>query len=284
MGVLDAYLGASAGDSDNDAGDSLEEAALVDAIARAKSTWPEIDVDDAAFAAYLGERGVEPSCSHLADLWLAHGCLVGDQHAVDAFERTIVSALSQVIGRIDSSASFVSDLLAEVRVKLVVGQTGKPAALTRYVGYGPLRSFAMVVAMREATDRKRSAGKEVAADDLLLAMPFVGASPETVQLRDQLRDPFSRAFKAALGELSARERNILRLHFSEGVSADAIGKVYRVHRSTIHRWIDAARERVIAETRRRLMDDLKLGRDALDSLMVEVADGVDLTLSTFLQE
>lgn len=260
--------------------------ALVAAIARARAAWPSIEVDDETFAVFLDERSLDRGIDaiHAEDLFLACGCLHGDQAAVDAFERTIIRALPQVIGRIDGSPEFVADVLAEVRVKLVVGQTGKPAALTRYVGYGPLRSFAMVVAMREATDRKRNAGKEVLADELLLAMPFGGASPETVQLREQLRGPFGKAFKAALTELSARERNILRLHFAEGVTADAIGKVYRVHRSTIHRWIDAARERVIAETRRHLMTDLKLGRDALDAMMGELAEGVDLTLSTFLHE
>lgn len=280
MEVLDAYLEAAEGD------DRSIEDALLALIARARGAWPGIRLDDQVFARFLGERSTDRSFDavHAEDLYLACACLHGDQAAVDAFERTIITALPQVIGRIDGSPSFVADVLAEVRVKLVVGQTGKPAALTRYVGYGPLRSFAMVVAMREATDRKRNAGKEISADELLLALPFVGASPETVQLREQLREPFGKAFKAALAELSARERNILRLHFAEGVTADAIGKVYRVHRSTIHRWIDAARERAIAETRRHLMADLKLGRDALDALMGELAEGVDLTLSTFLHE
>ena len=257
---------------------------MVAAVERARAAWPGIATDDDTFSRFLDERGISDDATHLEDLFLACACLHGDRAAIDALETTIIAALPQVISRVDGSPHFVAEVVAEVRVKLIVGQTGKAAALSRYVGYGPLRSFAMVIAMREATDRKRSEGRAVPVDALLLSMPLVGASPETVQLREQVREPFVKAFKSALSELSARERNILRLHFAEGVSADAIGKVYRVHRSTIHRWIDAARERVIAETRRRLMSELELGREALDNLMGEVADGVDLTLSTFLHE
>ncbi len=279
MGVLEAFLKASQSED-------VQEEQLLGTMQRARQAWPEVDLDDELFARFLGERMTERGLegAHVEDLFLACACLQGDKAAVDALENTVISELPQVIRRIDGSANFINDVMAEVRVKLVVGQTGKPPALTRYVGYGPLRSFAMVVAMREAMDRKRSSGKEVSADELLLSMPFLGKSPETVQLKQQLRGPFATAFKHALAELSPRERNILRLHFAEGVTADAIGKVYRVHRSTIHRWLDAARERVVAETRRHLMDELKLGRDALDNIMHEVAESVELTLTTFLHE
>ena len=100
----------------------------------------------------------------------------------------------------------------------------------------------------------------------------------------QLRQPFAKVFAEALDALSARERNVLRLYLIDGVSAEVIGKMYRVHRATVARWITRARQTVQRETRRRLHAAVKLDGTSFESVVGLMWDGLDLSLATFLRE
>lgn len=55
------------------------------------------------------------------------------------------------------------------------------------------------------------------------------------------------AIEDAAAELAPRDRALLRLHLVERASIDDIAALYRVHRATVARWIQSAREIVESE-------------------------------------
>jgi hypothetical protein len=88
----------------------------------------------------------------------------------------------------------------------------------------------------------------------------------------QLNSHLAAALEEAIAALPVRQRNVLRLHSLRDVSADAIGRMYGVHRATTTRWLTDAREQ------HRLRLELALGTQTLESVNRELAAGIELSL------
>ena len=270
--------------------DALEEA-LRAAYATARERWPGVTVSSQRFAQHLG--AVVPAGEDLVacvrelrtnDLYLASACLDKEAAALRAFEQRVLPQAAKAVRRIDADARFVDDVCSDVRVKLLVADGGPPR-LAFYLGKGPLVHWVQVVATRVAQSKKRAqAVRRAPADVSDMALAVLADDPEIGPLARELRGSFSEALKAALGELTTRQRNLLRLYLVEGVSAEAIGRMYRVHRATVARWIAAAREDVQAATRRRLSDAGVLGPSSFESVMEHVLSGIDLSLAPLLED
>lgn len=283
-----SFLASSESTDGSSGGRLLDAASLADALesalSEARAAWPSLNLADEVFLAYLGERvaSTDLATVRVADLYLACACVVGARGAAEAFEAEIVPAVSKAVARIDSDPTFVDDVSARVRVKLLMGD---PPRVASYLGRGPLRSFAQVVALREAQTIKRKVVVEQPYDrESLLDIPLGDDDPEFAEVKRQLRGPFRRAVCSALGELDARDRTLLRLYLVDGVGSETIGRMYGVHRATIARWISAARDAVYRGTRRRLSKELELSPASVDSLMGKLATQLDITLSSFLDE
>lgn len=217
------------------------------------------------------------------DLYLACACMAGVAAAHQAFERSIMSDVPKAVRRVSAEADFVEDVVADLRIALLFGAEGKPPLLTRYFGRGPLRSFAMVLAMRRALDRKRRV-KEVSTQPSSLAKLEAEAAAFTFVGSDGLREAFLRALKESLATLTPRDRNVLRLHVVEGVSADAIGRMYGAHRATATRWIASAKEVVFEATQAAVQREKNLSPATFESFARDAASQLDATLTTFLAD
>jgi RNA polymerase sigma-70 factor, ECF subfamily len=79
--------------------------------------------------------------------------------------------------------------------------------------------------------------------------------------------------------LSPKERQILRLHFLDGLDPEAVAKMFHVHRTTVVRWIQRARQTILDEPRRLLQARLALPDDELDSLVAHGQSQLALTMS-----
>lgn len=261
-------------------------------LERARARWPGVTVDAADYAAHLAARipdETDPAdalaAMHTEDLYLACACTLAVAGAAEAFERAIVPALPKAIARVDASPELVEDVVAKVRVKLLVGEDGRPPRAAAYLGTGPFSAFAQVAATREALSAVRRQAKDAPHDPAALEdVPIEPDDPVLARLRDQVREPFRRAFREALAELSPRERNVLRLYLIEDVSSETLASMYGVHRATIARWIGTAREAVLKGTRKRLMRELELGEGSFHSLVDQIASRLDLSLAGFLRE
>ena len=257
------------------------------AAAEARAKWPGVHVGDAEFLAWIAERcpdGEDANAAiermHTEDLYLACACARADPAAIAVFERDVLPAARPAVARIDPSA--IDDVLAEVRVRLLVDGESGTARIRSYIGRGPLTSFVQVAAMRLAHTRGR-AKKDVREDaERLAILPYGGDDPELARIRKELAEPFRRAFGESLAALDARDRNVLRLHLLEGVSTESIGRIYRVHRATVARWIAGVHETLLRETRRRLSRELRIDKNDFESFMRLLASQLEVSIVSAL--
>lgn len=258
--------------------------AVEDALDRGRRAWPTVEIEGEQYARFLAERRtigaleLEPH----ADLYLACACSWGVPAAREALEHTIMTDVPKAVRRVSSDPEFVADVTADLRLALLSGVDGKPSALERYQGRGPLRSYVMVLAMRRAIDGKRRQ-KEIPTEPSDLVDR--AAEPPTFARVDssELSEAFLVALKERLSTLPPRDRNVLRLHVVDGVPAETIARMYGVHRATATRWISTVKQAVFEETRAALQRELNVSPGTFESFARDAAFGLDATLSTFLR-
>jgi RNA polymerase sigma-70 factor (ECF subfamily) len=247
---------------------------------RCRDAWPGVTVALEAFREHLAARRGDASIEEqltwcLDDLYLACACCSGDRAAVEAAERVLVPIIDLALTSWDPAVR--DETRQQLRAMLFVDQGGRGPLLARYDGRGALRRWVRVVATREAGKTRRADLAATPVDDDALFDAVVPASdPRVSAVKRDAAVAFKAAFVAALGELERRDRTVLRLHLIDGLTIDEIAPVFEVHRATIARWITAAKEHVLAGTRKRLGEQLRLDRDEVDSLIRLVQSRIEL--------
>src|SRR5262249_17102185 len=107
-------------------------------------------------------------------------------------------------------------------------------------------------------------------------------SPAAAHLRADQHEHVRAALRTAIAAQPSRTRAILRLYYGDGAGIEDIGALYRVHASTVSRWLDRARHEILTATRRELTRALKLDDRALDSMLAE-APALDVSLGSLLR-
>jgi RNA polymerase sigma-70 factor, ECF subfamily len=211
----------------------------------------------------------------LDDIYLAIGCIARDPAAVAAFDREIVPLIDLALTGWDRA--IVDETRQQLRAMLLVDNAGRGPLLAQYAGRGALRRWVRVVAAREAGKTLRADRAALPVADAELFDRLAPATdPQVSAIKNEAAAAFRTAFVAALGELPARERAVLRLHVLDGLTIDDIAPLYTVHRATIARWIAAAKQSVLDRTRKKLMHDLRIGADELDSLIRLIHSRIEL--------
>ncbi len=273
-------------------GDSLPvdtsalELALAQAVAAGRGAWPDLDVQAEDFVVFTAERLAEEEevvealakrC--IEDLYLAFGCIGGDPAALKGFETHCLNAVEGAVRRIDASPAFVDEVKQVVRVGLLVPPADGQPKLASYRGVGKLRSWVQVTAVRSALElRRKSRPQDARDDEELVEAADLGDDPELKHIKELYRKEFRMAFQQALHSLESQERNVLRMYLVEGLTIDQIGAVYHVHRATAARRVASAREKLLGETRRRLVNALNLNTRQFESMMNVIRSHLDLSL------
>ena len=259
------------------------------AVTRGRAAFPDLSLDEEAFARRLTEHVGEDGSAALTalaveDLYLACACVAGTPGAAAVFTArhgdTVRSAIARVVRNADAAEieqRFFDDVL--------VGTITSPPKLASYAGRAPLERWLSVAAQRAALTWLRENRAETRARDAAAAEPVVSGNthPEMAFLKGRYRGDFEQALKQALERAPERERVLLRLHLVNGLTGEAIGKMYGVSQPTASRWLAAARETLLQDIKATLTERLGSSSDEIASLAGLVASGLDLSLSALLR-
>jgi RNA polymerase sigma-70 factor, ECF subfamily len=259
--------------------------ALRSVMARGRAAWPALTVDDDRLAAAIvtavnGSDDAETALAGLAadDLYLAQACALGAPTALAAFtamcDRPVMASLAQM----GLAPDTVDEVMQLMRAKLFA----PPPRIATYSGRASLRSWVRTVATRIAVDRARSAAPVAAEPDVLERVPDLQADPELAHFRARYHDELKVAFEAALATLDVRQRNLLRHHFVDGLTVEAIGALYGVHKTTAFRWLETARTALTKRTRAGFQQRVKALPSELESILRVLQSHIDLSLSRVL--
>lgn len=223
------------------------------------------------------------------DLHLACACGLAAPGAIAAFDREILGPLAGWLARLRPSATFVDEVRQSLHEKLFVAAPGRPAKIGEYAGQGALASWTRVSAVRLAIDLQRHENviPVVAEDPAGIEAPPDGAAaadPERSWMQSRYRAAFEKAFRAAVADLKSEQRNLLTLHFVDGLTLEQVATLFRVHRATAARWIAAARDAIFDETRRLVRAELGISEAEFESIAGLVRSRLDLSIVGLLKE
>jgi len=285
--VFLAHRGSQSSDSPDVLSGQLGE---LDRAARA--AWPALALAPERFISYLAAR-ISTEASdltlalkeiHAGDLFLACACTDGIPGAVEAFRAHTRAAVETFVRGVDPSPAAIDEVMQGLFEKLLVARDGEPARLTAYAGRGPLAGWVGVAAQRMALSLRRGESAQARARERAMSELSIPGDAELAYLKQRYRKEYEAAFANAAALLSVRERAILRLHLSGGLTLEALGAMYRVNPSTVCRWIAAAQARLAAETEKDLRQRLRLSATELHSLTRLVITQLDFSVGRMLQE
>lgn len=269
------------------------EGTLRDALASARSHWPEIHISEEQFLSFLAVR----SAAHLAaqrplaqaaELYLCCACLLHEPRALSHFESKYIPVLRQALSRVRLDSESASDLLQELRLRLLVGCASGRPKLAEYSGSGSLVNWLRVVAVNAALNSRRSSPRELPtafeelSSELPLSAVITDRDPELEHLRSHYNSTVREALTAALAELKEGERTLLRLSILDGLSVDELGRLLRVHRATAARRVAAAREQLLLSTKRHLAKRANLRADEVTSVLLALIRNLEVCISGLL--
>ncbi|MBN2493829.1 MAG: sigma-70 family RNA polymerase sigma factor [Deltaproteobacteria bacterium] len=256
-----------------------------------RASWPDIDLPAEAFLAFLAERipqdaDVEKTLRELnaADLYLACACVHKDPRALSAFVEAHADLIRASLYRMRLPDDAVDDLCQLIYQKLLVGDEDSPPRIGQYAGRGELRGWLRVTAVRQALDALRRTRTERASDhDALDRLASQEGDRELMYLKSAHRKEFTQAFRQAIESLESRDRNLLRFQVLDGLNLDQIGAIYKVHRSTVSRWMHKIRKDLLKRTHRALAEQLEIDPREAHSIIRQVQSRLDVSIRFFLQ-
>jgi RNA polymerase sigma-70 factor len=256
--------------------------ALRAAFNRGQEQWPSINsLTLEAFRSFVDGAAVDPAAvgDRAGDLYLAAAAAGGNDDAVKVFDSQILSELPRWLARLRLSGDVVEEVRQSLRSKLLVGP---PPKLTQYRASGRLPAWVRMVAVRMALDLCE-------ADPLISGRLKTGEEPllnaldqEQRLIRNQYGGLFQEALRDAVGQLSKRDRNLLRFHYVAGMTLEAMARTYHVNRSTVARWLAAIRDDLDSAVRIRLWDELGISPTEVRSLWNAVRSDVEVSISRLL--
>lgn len=267
-------------------------AALTSVITDARLAWPSLRVDAVSWARYLGAQAPPTATSEawlatapVSDLYLAFACASGESEAIALLEQRYFGEVRLALGRAGLVPSDVEEVLQQLRTRLFVGSGGAPPRILTYSGRGPLVGWLRVAAVRLAVAehrRARSRPEAAMGMDVLERLASPTMQPESAYLRARYRVKYEHALKQALDTLSPQQRNLMRLYYVDGVGVEKLGRLHRVHASTVSRWLARARAMLLHETERVVRASIRMSEADFESLLRVVRSDLHVSLARFL--
>lgn len=265
----------------------------------ASDAWPGVALETDRFAMRLAaivaaRLEARPSsvlevfeALHTDDIYLASAALERAPDAIVTFQRRYAPEIESIAARFASHHLTRDDLIQSLHTLLLVGNPPRSSPkLERYAGTGPLYSWLRVTASRHFIDLTRSPRHSPPdvplADELMSVLVDHGDDLETQFLKDTYRSQFKRAVAVAVEELDAEQRILLRQSFIERQSIDALSQVHGVHRATVARRIQRARDELFALSRAHMMKELQLEEQQFTSIFNLIQSRLDVSIQRLL--
>jgi RNA polymerase sigma-70 factor len=215
------------------------------------------------------------------DLFIALACAREVPGAAREFLRVYRPHLMRIAARIHPARA--EDAAQGVSVSLLVTTSDAPPKIAGYTGLVALEAWLTTVATRAALNERRGRGDRAHDSVSAIVAAAPGADPHVIAVRARYSEPFNAALRDALRRLPDRQRVLLRLHYAEGWSIDRLAPVYRVGRSTVARWLAAARHELLSATKALLHQRLNLSSAELLSLVGVLESALDVSLFRLLR-
>ena len=183
------------------------------------------------------------------------------------------------VGRVVLSPELLDELRQTLRVRLLTGPTPR---ISQYKGNGPLGAWVRVTAARIALELKEASERRGISDSAVLdALAATGSSPELTAAKIQHRQLFRAELERCFQDLEPRDKTLLRMHFLHDMSIDEMGRILRVHRATVARWLVALRRRIFDQLCDRLAIQISSGSE-INSLIRLVHSDIELSVHRLL--
>jgi RNA polymerase sigma-70 factor (ECF subfamily) len=262
------------------------------AIERGRAAWPGIVVSDDELAqiaalrlsaARSREAAAGVDALDAAELYLAAGCARGDPEALAQFRARFFDVVAAALHHMGLDAAQRDDAWQVLCTRLLVGTRGEPPRIVRYAGAGQLAGLVRVAATRLALNWLKRA-RRGADDSRLDELPATRSDPELRFMKREHRAALKEELEAAIRDLSARQRMMLRLHLVERLGVDAIAAICSVHRATAARQVALAKETLATRVRLRLVARWQVADPELAALRSLIDSQLDLSLRRLLAE
>ena len=262
------------------------DAALRDAVEKARSAWPLVRLEPADFIACLAScssSDADPIAAlarlHHADLYVVCAAARGDHAALAAIEE-LLSEVPRHVSRIAQGSADADAIRQHVRAALLGASSGSAT----YSGRGPLRGWIRVSAVRGALNQRRAEARARRREVALPELTRAAADPELDLMKARYRPEVTRAVEDALRALAQDRRTVLRLHYDDELTIDEIATLYAIHRSTAARWISESRTFILDETKRLLRERLRGTPSEIASILAIVKSDIWVSVSRLLSD
>jgi RNA polymerase sigma-70 factor (ECF subfamily) len=259
-------------------------------LATGRAAWPGVTIADEAFVAHVTAlvpdaeaRAAALAGPYAGDLYLAAAVAAGASGAAEALAGGVAQAIGEAVRAIRGADAIADELASRVLVRVIgprgAGADAPAGAITGYAGRAPLRAWLRVIAVREAAKlvnaHRRASGS---GDDALIAALSPDVGPELAYMKQLYRDEVRAAFTTALAGLPDKQRLLLRQAVVDELTIDQIAPLHAVGRSTIARWLAAARDDLARATRGELARRLAVPAAEVDSILRLVHSRLEISL------
>jgi RNA polymerase sigma-70 factor (ECF subfamily) len=247
----------------------------------ARNAWQGVNFSKGTFARRVAELEVRPDdvVTRARDLYLAWACAEHDGAALAYFDRQFLQRIDGFVGRMRLGRDSVDELRQRLRIHLLMGDAPR---IGQYRGRGSLAGWVRTCSVRTALDLIDTTKARTCDLDAVGAFIGDAAGPELAALRNRYGAAFQASLERTLASLEPREKTLLRMYFADELNIDAIGRIYRVHRATVARWIAAIRERVLASVCKDLRMELSATPSECRSILTALKSDLDISLSGVL--
>lgn len=271
--------------------EGIFEKILQEVLSDAQKRWPDFDLSEEYFIAYLAQRLSgkrspleEIENTHTADVYLCAACLQGDRAAQQALMELAAKLVKSSLLNFGTTEISADEVQQQVLERLTAPGVEHKPRLALYNGSSRLVSWLKIIVVRTILDMKKSlqcAGKH---DDGLLMALMSNDNQELAYFKSLYKAEFKKAFHQALSKLSDQEKNLLCYQLLDGLTLEKISEILHVNRSTICRRLQQVRDKLQVHTRRAMMEHLQIDGDEFESILGLIASRLDASFCGILKE